>query len=515
MQFTIIVSHGRSGSTLLQGVLNAIPGWRIQGENGNFIHDLYRSCAALDRARREAGTEAFRPTHPWFGAAELDADAHRAGVADLIRAALARAAPETASATGFKEIRYLDIYKADSTGQQLDAYLAFLREVLSPLKIVFLTRDPRQTSESGWFADRDRDETIAMLKGFRDFCEGYCARNPDHAFALRYGHLKAGSRKLNEMFRFLGAAPDPARLNATLATPHSYGGKANAAPFVVRPRAAALGQQPDLLAPYDAKRRFRGPDFMIIGAQKAGTTWLFEMLDDHPRFNGAIYKETGFFNMNWRPEYDAQPTDAVMRRYARYWREPDRGITCEASPGYIAFREAPERVARCSPHSRFVVLLRDPAERFFSVYNMWRRAGRIDISFAEFTARSIAEAKRERLLFDDERDWYDAHCRSPHLAPIMHGFYAIQLRRWFAHFPEDRFFISTTHGLNRRDVLERLFGHVGADPAWLRDEDLSRAVRDHHQGDPMGAEERRALNAFYAPANEDLRQLLGGDAPDW
>ena len=69
--YTFVVTYGRSGSTLLMGVLNSIPGYCLRGENyGTFIH-TYRAFGALRASKTKFGATALESTSPLYGADQI------------------------------------------------------------------------------------------------------------------------------------------------------------------------------------------------------------------------------------------------------------------------------------------------------------------------------------------------------------------------------------------------------------------------------------------------------------
>lgn len=225
-QSLLIVTYGRTGSTLLQGVLNAIPDCLIRGENYNFCHGLYQSWKSLCRSHDEFGGEgAAHAESPWFGANGLDAERFLMSARTLVESQLV-GDPMAArpACLGFKEIRYLQ----DSLGvgpqayaAQLHDYLKFLARLLPNVGIVFLTRDHEQVCRSAWWRDRDPAQLTRSLEAFEAAmhsfqCEG-CG-----TFTLDYADLLANGDAIRQLFDFLGASYDPQRVATVLGREHSF-----------------------------------------------------------------------------------------------------------------------------------------------------------------------------------------------------------------------------------------------------------------------------------------------------
>ena len=111
------------------------------------------------------------------------------------------------------------------------------------------------------------------------------------------------------------------------------------------------------------------PNFLIIGAAKAGTTSLYDYLRQHPEVFMPTLKEPRFFSHEpGRGDVSAVSTLADYEAlFAGVTTEIAIG---EATPHYLAHGGAPERIAATLPGVRLIAALRDPAERAFSVYQM-------------------------------------------------------------------------------------------------------------------------------------------------
>ena len=147
-----------------------------------------------------------------------------------------------------------------------------------------------------------------------------------------------------------------------------------------------------------ARRRFRHatrtrrilPSFLIIGAQRAGTTSLFRYLLAHPDVAGpsggdaAVWwvKETHFFDEKYSKGLDWYrsffPLDATRQRRRKRGHDLLAG---EATPYYMFHPAVPARAAATLPDVRLIALLRDPVERAYSHYQMMSRTGREKLDF--------------------------------------------------------------------------------------------------------------------------------------
>jgi hypothetical protein len=107
------------------------------------------------------------------------------------------------------------------------------------------------------------------------------------------------------------------------------------------------------------------PDFVGIGAQKAGTSWWSALIHEHPDVHrsGGQPKELHFFDAYWERSFG----DPDAERYARYFPRPgDGGVSGEWTPGYMVDFWTPTLIRRAAPQARILVMLRDPIERYRS-----------------------------------------------------------------------------------------------------------------------------------------------------
>jgi hypothetical protein len=134
-------------------------------------------------------------------------------------------------------------------------------------------------------------------------------------------------------------------------------------------------------------------DFMIIGAQKAGTTSLFKYLERHERIYLPAEKEIPFFTRDGR-------FDKGWLNLARvYYRGASEDLLWgKATPHYLADPRAPGRIRQMMPDVKLIALLRHPLERAISHYKMAVRRGddtrNLEQAFSELLEPTEAEAAR-------------------------------------------------------------------------------------------------------------------------
>jgi len=196
--YVFIITYGRSGSTLLQNVLNAIPGYCIRGENNNALFHMARAWDAVAHCEAIQGEKG--PTgrsHPWFGAELLDADVLGRGLAETFVRDVLQPEPG-ARVSGFKEIRF------HLTGAHVDSYLDFILRFFPKARFVFNTRSHDGVAKSGWWASMDP----AAVKYELDMAERRFdlmrARLGDRAIALHYDDYSGQPQALKPLFDFLG-----------------------------------------------------------------------------------------------------------------------------------------------------------------------------------------------------------------------------------------------------------------------------------------------------------------------
>lgn len=258
------------------------------------------------------------------------------------------------------------------------------------------------------------------------------------------------------------------------------------------------------------------PSFLVIGAQRSGTSSLYKYLGEHPDIAPSLRKEVGYFTRFYgQPEtwYRSHFPLQVRRHLARRVRGHDL-VAFEATPDYLFHPLAPERARRLVPDARIVVLLRDPVERAFSHYGHMVRRGYETLPFEEALAR-----EGERTADDMRRILTDPTHDPKHLlrfSYVARGMYAAQLQAWMAQFPAERFLVldSASFYDDPGAVYQQILGFLGVRawaPRYLPNISARRAEAGGHA---LAPEVRALLERTFASPNEALEELLGRDM-DW
>jgi hypothetical protein len=250
------------------------------------------------------------------------------------------------------------------------------------------------------------------------------------------------------------------------------------------------------------------PDFLIVGAQKAGTTALYSYLREHPTVTGPPWKEVSFFDRHfWRGAawYRGHfPNKLYLRGVrARTGVEP---IVGEASPSYLFHPHAPERAAALVPDVRLIALVRNPVDRALSHYHHEVAFGREPLPFEQALEQEDERMQGELERMRDPRYFSHAWWNFTYLS---RGRYAEQLERWLGFFPRERLLILPSEDLleQPRETYARVLEFLGAPPHEL--EAYPRIFeRDYNAMDPQT---RGKLSDYYAEPNRRLYELLDRD----
>lgn len=248
----------------------------------------------------------------------------------------------------------------------------------------------------------------------------------------------------------------------------------------------------------DLACRGRLPDFIIGGAPRCGTTWLYRALDRHPGIHLAkpVRPEPKFFLVD--SEY-AQGLSYYSDRW--FSSVADDVVAGEKSTNYLESPMAAARIARALPGVKLVFLLREPAARAVSNYRFSRMNGLEELDFA-----AALEAEERREQHYEERFRF--------MRPFSYfsrGCYARHLAHWLELFPREQVLVRSFEAVVEAPdaLLVDVQRHLGVE-ARPGDAEGLGVVNGSHEAS-VDPSEVAALRHRYAEPNRQLRELLGVD----
>jgi hypothetical protein len=271
------------------------------------------------------------------------------------------------------------------------------------------------------------------------------------------------------------------------------------------------------------------PHFLIIGAQKAGTSSLRKFMGQNPNRFYIPRRELHF----WNRDREYRDGEGVAEYFRNFEKADPIQIVGEKSPSYLPSTSAAERIALHLPHVKLVAILRNPADRAHSAYLHGLRIGAIPQN------RSFSQAIRE----------YQNHQGVPYGDVVSQGFYFESLERYFKCFEAEQIHVMSFSQLTQTPdlVLPELmkflmpteFDFQSADinykmpqvnvartsrfPQLVRrvraSKKLSIEQKNYLSGltfkklpeAPILPEDRTFLEEIYAESNSNLQKRLGSD----
>jgi len=214
LSYVFVVTYGRSGSTLLAGILNSIPGYLIRGENRDALHHLYLFHRTLAEEKERVGPKLGRQrVHPFYGISDVPLDRSMSSIRQLVLDTVLRPKDDT-RVTGFKEIRW---YQPD-----LEEYVAWLREVFPGARFVVNTRNNEDVLRSGWWAGGDHAAGLAAAEaGILRLADSL----GDAAYRVHYDDYAADPLVLRGLFDWLGEPFDEAAVREVMSKRYAAGAR--------------------------------------------------------------------------------------------------------------------------------------------------------------------------------------------------------------------------------------------------------------------------------------------------
>jgi hypothetical protein len=249
------------------------------------------------------------------------------------------------------------------------------------------------------------------------------------------------------------------------------------------------------------------PDFLIIGAQRCGTTSLQRYLIQHPCVAPSFRKEVHFFDRNLKKGviwYRAHFPSVPYKYYVTtVLRRPF--LTGEASAAYLFYPHAPRKTFELVPRVKLIVLLRNPVDRAYSHYQH-----EVSLKYETLPFEHAIEQEQERLHGEREKMLadigYDSYSYRHH-SYLSRGVYADQLEIWMNLFPREQMLILQSEDFFARpgQLFQKVLEFLDL-PPWELSEYKPYNAREYST---MNAATRRQLIDYFEPHNRRLRELSG------
>ncbi|HEY7944924.1 MAG TPA: sulfotransferase domain-containing protein [Casimicrobiaceae bacterium] len=239
--------------------------------------------------------------------------------------------------------------------------------------------------------------------------------------------------------------------------------------------------------------------FVVAGTQKGGTTALASYLFQHPEIGLPRDKEAHFFDK----EHNFASAETDYAGYHANFNPAVRNrLLGDATPIYMYWESAPQRIHDYNPAMKLIMLLRNPVTRAYSHWNM-EHARRSDPLPFEQAIRAEPERSGEALPFQHRKYSY-----------IDRGLYSRQIHRIWRLFPAGQTLILKSEELRHspQAALARITDFLGVarfPPV------RPRSVHARPYEAPMSAGARSYLCEVFAPEVRTLEEMLGWDCADW
>lgn len=266
------------------------------------------------------------------------------------------------------------------------------------------------------------------------------------------------------------------------------------------------------------------PDFLIIGAQKCGTTSLFSYLDECEGLLGSNPKEVHFFDRE-------DNFKKGVKWYESHFQKAfgKSGLFFEASPTYLCREKVPERLISYNRDLKIIVLLREPISRAYSAWNMyrqWSEDGVVPWGIAN-DQYGRDESPIYRVFFKNgcpsfsdyiklEIDLIEHGDKEEEPSLLRRGVYKPQIERYVELFGRDNVLILGFNEMKTDSlgVIRKCHEFLGQPYQGPASSGQGEIKNKRSYPSKINPEDLRLLQEFYNRPNRELFEFLGFQ-PDW
>jgi hypothetical protein len=238
-------------------------------------------------------------------------------------------------------------------------------------------------------------------------------------------------------------------------------------------------------------------DFVVGGTQKGGTSALDLYLRHHPSIRMADRKELHFFDedaffTSGNPWYEYY--------HLQFSAPGEYAVTGEATPSYMFWEPAIERICRYNPRMKMILVLREPVARAYSHWNM------------EVQRRREFRPFREALACEGGRCKNGGRAERMSFSYASRGLYAKQLKHIHNYLPAEQIFVAFSELLTAQPtrVMSRIFGFLG-----VSDFSVDRAFTANARsyGSALSESDREEAAILFDEDIDELRELVRDRIP--
>lgn len=266
-------------------------------------------------------------------------------------------------------------------------------------------------------------------------------------------------------------------------------------------------------------------NLFIIGAQKCGTSTLYDNLIKYDSIHGGKIKEKNYFSHESLFQKGTVWYHNLFPKVSVFYRLPKTHYFLDASPSYLAHKDAADKILKYNPEAKFIVMMRNPIDRAFSAWNMYRQMNLLGDKekmglFEKHIKGSSVEREKlflylinskefpsfETMIEDEINDSSIDSWKFPGI--LSRGIYYNQIEYYMSLFDSSQFFFifSEDFKVNKPIVLSELMCFLN-----LQINSSSEFLKDTHIREykhKMAPETRAKLIDFFSPPNEKLFDLI-------
>jgi hypothetical protein len=238
------------------------------------------------------------------------------------------------------------------------------------------------------------------------------------------------------------------------------------------------------------------PDFLIIGAMKCGTTFLYHYLNEHPEIEMSRVQEVNYFSRHYyRSKW----------YYRSFFPFKSKGMKSgESGIHYIFDPRCAARIKKDLPNTKIILLMRNPIDRAQSHYNQIHT---IDPANDFEHAIELEQERIGRLQEKIANSKYYTSVEYETYSYANRGLYFEQLSIWLKHYKLEELLIIKSEDMyaDPKKVFERVYKHIGVSVNFPK----NIKPQNSREYEPMSVSLRNKLKAFYAEDSKKLVALLG------